>query len=153
MKLVRELGNKWSEGSHRNYKYGLFKCDVCGVEVEKIIKDGENAKCCSHECYSKMRMGIKRGAYKSVIISKKYKYIYMPEHPHAAGTKKLYVAEHRLIMEKHIGRYLEENEIVHHKNEDTLDNRIENLTLMVDAEHNSQHAKKKKRDGDGKFVK
>lgn len=46
----------------------------------------------------------------------------------------------RLVIEKHFQRKLKKDEIVHHKNENPLDNRISNLQIMEKSEHNSFHS-------------
>lgn len=63
-----------------------------------------------------------------------YVYIHQPEHPNA--TKQGYVLEHRLVMERKLGRLLTRLEVVHHRNGDTQDNREENLEVFAsNAEH------------------
>jgi transposase-like protein len=88
--------------------------------------------------YSELHHG-RVGRYKS---KDGYVYVYAPEHPQnrRANGRSRGVREHRLVMERHLGRRLERHEVVHHKNGKRDDNRIENLQLMSsNSAHRSEH--------------
>lgn len=55
------------------------------------------------------------------------------DHPRANAAG--YIREHRLVVEKMIGRYLTKDEYIHHKNGIKTDNRLENLTIVAPTNH------------------
>ena len=65
--------------------------------------------------------------------------------------------EHRVKMEKRLGRALLSTELVHHDDEQKHNNQDENLSVMSRAEHSRHHAIKRlpkmKRGKDGRWVK
>lgn len=66
----------------------------------------------------------------------RYWYVYQPDHPHT--TRQRYVAEHRLVMEAKLGRYLEPTEVVHHIDGNPANNAPDNLMVFP---KNSIHLK------------
>lgn len=69
-----------------------------------------------------------------VIDKDGYVLVKAPNHPHS--TKSGYVREHRLVMEKTLGRYMLPQEVVHHRDGNTQNNDPENLELFAT---NSDH--------------
>ena len=140
-----ENGKWWYKPSNRSYRCGaeVFVCGSCGKKSlkPKAKRNRVGIFFCSKSCSAreggglKGKVGEKHYAWKGGRnkIRNGYIEIYMPDHPNARGSK--YVREHRLVMEKHLGRYLQPYERVHHKNGIKDDNRLENLELMTKYLH------------------
>lgn len=67
-----------------------------------------------------------------------YRYALVPNHHNA--TKNGYVLMHRVIMENHLGRLLDKDEVVHHKDHNKFNYFIDNLEVMDKRAHNALHA-------------
>lgn len=121
------------------------QCKQCKI---RFFRRGTKGIFHSVECYGKSRVGVKRTHNMSgknnpkwrggrVIDKDGYVLVYCPSHPHP--RIKCYVLEHRLKIEKRIGRYLRKNEVIHHKNNNKQDNRLSNLVLMTKKMHDDLH--------------
>lgn len=85
------------------------------------------------------------------IVKSGYICLYIPKHPNSTSLG--YIPEHRLIMEKKIGRYLKSGELVHHIDGNRSNNKLENLKIITKSEHMKLHSKEKKRNKNGEFTK
>lgn len=141
---LKYIGNS----TKQKYMFALFECPYCHEIIETRKTIGLKQVCCK-KCYSKYRKGKRYGNIKDKVNISGYFYIYFPSHPNA--TKKGYVAEHRLVAEKTIGRMLTKNEDVHHINGIKTDNRPENLLVLTHSEHIKLHKETVERDERGKF--
>jgi hypothetical protein len=83
-------------------------------------------------------VGVWNGSYKNGVRVDKYGYreILCPDHPFAKRNG--CVAEHRLVIEKYLNRYLKPTEVVHHRDGNRQNNAIANLELF---ESNAAHLK------------
>lgn len=148
-KKCLECGNIFNSRTDRNNLFCSKKCasiyngksrikerytHVCYICGKTYYNLKEYSKYCSIKCMGLNQAGENNPMWKSGrIIHKGYSYI--------LNNNYKYSTEHRKIYEDFIGRPLLKDEVVHHINENKLDNRLENLQLMTKGEHISLHKK------------
>ena len=148
MKKIFNIENLWwAKGKQhpnkgKNYKkknsWVVLNCKKCGCEFE-VMRCHANRVYCSRECSEKNRAGENAGQYRGGRLKKNgYFFILNKTHPFANNNG--YVREHRLVMEKLIGRYLKPTEVVHHIDGDRENNEEANLQYFkIDEAHRRLH--------------
>lgn len=133
-------------------------CKICGRGFKIKPSKVKAGITCSRECSAKDKsirysgkgnhqfglVGKKNSSFKNGkrITSNGYVAILVPPDQKQRKTDN-YVLEHRLIMEKKLGRKLLPEEDVHHKDEDRTNNDPDNLELYTRREHGFIHSKDK----------
>lgn len=110
------------------------KCKYCG----KTFYTTRNEFCSKECCRSFRKQNYKHKTY--------LENGYICEY-HAGYNRKGNAKQHRIIMERHLGRRLTMNEVVHHLNGDKTDNRLENLIVLQRGEHSRMHRIQEKLSG------
>lgn len=131
------------KGTKKRCGSQTMKCAFCSSKIKienyRIKRSKTKTFYCSFFCKGKalktyrLHYGFKKTRFTDKKYSD-YKWVWN-------GTRMK--AEHRMIMENHLGRVLESWEHVHHINEDPKDNRIENLMIVTAKEHGKIHKKLK----------
>lgn len=124
--------------SDAKWRGNTFTCIDCGVTKRCSLYQVPTKKFCSRRCkgsYMSKRSGAETPNYKrGYIIDKSgYKQVLVKNHsrPHKL--------EHRLVVERAIGRELLPDEHIHHKDHDKLNNHIDNLVITNSSDHRRIH--------------
>lgn len=73
-------------------------------------------------------------------VVKKGEYLYAVVRNHPSRTKNDYVLMHRVVMENHLGRLLNTDEVVYHIDGNKHNNDISNLQVLTQKQHAKHHA-------------
>jgi len=141
--VKKYCNKKWLLAKYKGEKFSVPEiAKECNVGFMTIARWLDRFGIRKIKSYGIIRRGPKAGYWKGGRYKDNasgYVWVFNPNHP--SCTKKGYVLEHRLVMEKFMGRHLRPNEIVHHKNKMKDDNRIENLEVVVLGEPNCGEVK------------
>lgn len=133
------------------YMLEKYKIHYCSIECHKLAKKEYMKGEKNHQYGLK---GNKNSSWKSDKKITSYGYIKVRSLDHPFRDCDGFVFEHRLIAEKYLlsdensveingKKYLKPNYTVHHKDENKLNNKIENLQIMTKEEHSRIHALKR----------
>lgn len=120
-------------------------CAQCGKELLRFpshIKNIKYGPFCDKDCLGLFRSehltGTLAANFKTgSVVERNYILALAPWHPNTSKANFIYL--HRLIAEAKLGRFLKEDEIVHHKDGNTENNHWDNLIVMTQAEHAKEH--------------
>ena len=112
-----------------------FACQWCRAEfrIRQKPRPDMPHKFCSFKCAVAAKAGVRRLNRKGsrFLAWQGYVFLCLPN-----GRR---IFEHRLIMERALGRILLAGEVVHHANGKKADNRPDNLVLMTRSQHGREH--------------
>jgi hypothetical protein len=135
----RECMGKWNRLNRVGINAPTYGRTHSEETKEKISKNHSDVKGKNNPMYGVKRIGRASSSWKGG-IKKCNGYILVKNYNHPNHNKENYILEHRLIMEKHLGRYLKPEEVIHHKDGNGINNNIENLGLFANqAEHVRYH--------------
>ena len=125
---LSQVINSANMGHNRIIFSGI--CLACGKDFYCLYLSNHQ-KYCNHTCHGMNNIGSNHPCWKGGTIT--------PDGYKMTGIGGFQKSEHRITMEKHLGRKLKSTEIVHHINGVKLDNRIENLIITNRASHAKSH--------------
>lgn len=124
------------------HKKNIKVCSYCGKNFHS--KGSRPRKYCSNACHHKFSVGKNHPNFRTGECHNKRGSVTIETTRNGIKTR---IIKHRLIMEKHIGRKLTRDEIVHHIDGNPFNNHITNLSIVSRAKHASIHCPADKRFG------